>query len=221
MEFSRLAKEKEERVTRALVELMERSGMGVERVSIDENNRGPDVVARGESGRVVVEVKALRRGGSLHSAIEQVRSYGEPGDELWVVTTSDEVPWFVPDGVRFVTGSEVLGKMELGGMDTDPVAWVRDTSIERDPPTFRATAPPPPRDSRGDGTGGFMSGGELQRAEGGDHSSISGDCLAARLLDALDEPLTVLDASKELGEEPALVESKLGFLVDVGAVERA
>jgi len=219
VEFTRRAKEKEEKLTRSLVELLERSGMDVERVSIDENNKGPDVVAKGDSGRVVIEVKALKRGGNIHSAIEQVRGYGAPGDERWIVTSTDEVPWFLPDDVKIVTGQELLGKMEQSGVDSEPVEWVRDACIERNPPRFEAAAETP-KTSGDDRPGGFMSGEELRRAEEGDHSPLAGDELATEILGALEHPSTVLETAEKLDEDPALVESKLRFLVEIGAAEQ-
>lgn len=220
MGFAQRAKEKEEKLTKALVELLERSGVEVERVSIDENNRGPDVVARTETGRVVIEVKALKRGGSIHAAIQQVRDYGEPGDERWVVTTTDETPWFLPTDVRIVTGQEILGKLEQGGVDRGPVEWVRDTCIERNPPRFRALDPLTEAEEVRERPGGFLSAGELERAERGDTSPLRSDALAQRILGILGEPLTVLEAAERMDEAPALVESKVRFLVEVGAAER-
>lgn len=216
--FAERAKEKEEKLTRTLVNLLEKSGLDVERVSIDENNRGPDVVARGENGRMVIEVKALERGGSIHPALEQVRGYGKPGDELFVVTTTDEVPWFLPEDVHVVTGSQLLGKLKESGVDRGPVEWVRETNIERDPPRFRAESAVEPGD--GEGGGGFLKGSELERVERGEPSALEYDELACRILEVLEEPRTVLDAAERLAEEPTLVESKIRFLCEVGAVER-
>lgn len=218
MSFAERAKEKEEKLTRALVGVLEGSGMDVERVSIDENNRGPDVVARDDSGRIVIEVKALKRGGNIHGAIEQVRGYGAPEDERWVVTTTDEEPWFLPTDVKIVTGQEILGKLEQSGVDREPVEWVREACIERDPPRFCGLATVD--GSSGERPGGFMSAGDLERAENGDVSALEGDPLAAEVLDALDEPLTILEASERLDKDPALVESKIRFLTQVGAVEK-
>ncbi|KXB04427.1 hypothetical protein AKJ50_02405 [candidate division MSBL1 archaeon SCGC-AAA382A13] len=205
---------KEEKLTEAIVELMERSGFEIDRVSIEENNRGPDVVASYENGDVVVEIKAFHREkGSLHSAFDQVRGYAEGDEEKWVVTTSDVEPMYIPNDISLFLGKDILAKLNRESLDTWGVEWVRDAEVKKEPTKFVLKKDIGSFDE--DSSSEFLTAREMDSIDSGDSSPLKKDELANKIVDCIKEGYRTLPSiSEETGLNNQIVESKLKFLED-------
>lgn len=212
-------KKKEKKLTDAVVELMERSGFEVDRVSIEENDKGPDILASYENGDVICEIKAFHKEkGSLHSAFEQVRGYSEGNEELWVVTTSDVEPLYIPDDIRLFLGKDILAKLNMESLDTWGVKWVREAEVEKEPTKFEVIEDIERNDE--DDFREFLTAKEMSSIDRGDKSPLNHDELAKKIIESIKNGENTLPAiSEKNGLDNQVVESKLKFLIESDVIE--
>lgn len=208
-------KKKEEKLTEAVVDLMKRSDFEIDRVSIEENERGPDVVGSYENGSVVVEIKAFHKNkGSLHSAFNQVREYSDEGEEKWVITTSDIEPMYIPDDIRLFLGKDILSKLNQESLDTWGIEWVREAEIKKEPTKFVLK-----RDVGGfgeDSGNEFLTAKEMNSIDSGNSSPLKHDDLAQEIVECIKKGYQTLPKiSEETGIRNPIVESKLKFLREI------
>lgn len=210
---------KEKRLTEAVVELMKRSGFEIDRISIEENNRGPDVVGSYENGTVVVEIKAFHKNkGSLYSAFDQVREYASEGEEKWVITTSDAEPLYIPNDIRLFLGKDIMAKLNKESLETWGIEWVRDAEVKKDPIEFILKKDI--GDFEKDSSSEFLTAREMDSIDEGNSSPLKKDEIAKKIVESIKKGFRSLPRiSEETGLKNPIVESKLKFLEETGVIE--
>ncbi len=211
-------KRKEKKLTNAVVDLMERSGFEIDSVSIEENNRGPDIVASYDNGDVIVEIKAFHKNkGSLHSAFEQIREYADE-EEKWVITTSDVEPVYIPEDIRLFLGKDILAKLNQESLDTWGVEWVREAEVKKEPTKFVLKREI--TDIGSEINGEFLTANEMNSINEGDANPLKKDGLAKKIVNSINKGNRTLPSiSEETGLKNPIIESKLKFLVESDVIE--
>jgi|GEM_PF-4325524 len=209
-------KEKEERLTKSVKKLLKRSGFNIERVSISDNKKGPDIVADYKNGTVIIEIKAFhKRNSGLSSAFKQVREYADEGDEKWVISTTDVEPLYIPEDIKLFLGKDILSKLEKGGIDTWGVKWVRETEIKRDPKKFKISKnyKNEKLNTSDNPSYEFFKASDIEKISGGDISKLGKDNLSLKIIKMIDSgDNTIPKISERLDEDPTIIESKIIFL---------
>ncbi|OKY78244.1 MAG: hypothetical protein BTN85_0731 [Candidatus Methanohalarchaeum thermophilum] len=206
-------KDKEEKLTKKVVSLLRESGFNVHRISIEENNRGPDIEATYENGDVVIEIKAFHKNkGSLTPAFEQIRDYAKKGEEKWVITTSDVNPLFIPDDIRLFRGRDILEKIDKTKLNKKDIRWVREAEIKKDPDKLEIEKEV---NEKKRSSSEFLTANQLSDMDSGNLDNINLDRLATDILNQIKlGNRTIPKIAEEIETPCSIVESKVKFLIE-------